>query len=85
MICLTTGRAWFYNQRSSYANSLQVGGKIFEKLQTVKFLMIEIFTIALSLKDVELGLTSPMVGYAFNSHENYNKTYNTCRCARKLY
>ena len=26
--------------------------------------MTEIFTIALSLKDVELGLTSPMVGYA---------------------
>ena len=21
----------------------------------------------------------------FNSHENYNTTYNTCRCTRKLY
>ena len=27
------------------------------------------------------------VGYAifFNSHEDYNTSYNTCRCTRKLY
>ena len=44
MICLTTGRAWFYNQRRLFANSLQQWRPIFEKLRRVKFLRIEIMS-----------------------------------------
>ena len=40
MICLTTGWAWFYNQRLSYANSLQFGGKSLKSFEECNFLRL---------------------------------------------
>ena len=54
MICLTTGRARFYNQRWSYANSLQVGGKSLKSFKEWNFSGKIFLSIALSLKDIEL-------------------------------
>ena len=51
MIFLTTGRAWFHNQKVIIYKFPSSWRQVFEKLQRVKFL-----TIALSMKDIELGL-----------------------------
>ena len=63
MICLTTGQAWFYNQRWSCANSLQVGGKSLKSFEEWNILGEEFLTIALSLKDMKLKLKSPMESF----------------------
>ena len=63
MICLTTGEAWFYNQRWSCANSLQVGGKSLKSFEEWNFLGEKFLTIALSLKDMKLKLKSPMESF----------------------
>ena len=60
MVCLTTGRAWFYDRRWSHANQAkQIFGKLWRSSEDrVKFDMI-----ALSLKDIEPGLKSPMESF----------------------
>ena len=40
MVCLTTGRVWFYNQRWSHANSLQVGSKSLKSFEEWNFLRL---------------------------------------------
>ena len=55
-----TGRARFYNQKRSYANSHQVAGKSLESFfglhKEWNFLGQKFLTIAVSLKDIEQGL-----------------------------
>ena len=63
MICLTIGQAWFYNQRWSCANSLQVGGKFLKSFEEWNFLGEKFLTIELSLKDIKLKLKSPMESF----------------------
>ena len=62
-MCLTTGQAWFYNQRWSRANSLQVGGKSLKSFEEWNFLGEKFLTIELSLKDMKLKLKSPMESF----------------------
>ena len=65
MIFLTTGRARFYNKRWSYANSLQDGSKSLKSLEEWNFLGQKFLTIAVSLKDIELGLDGRMESFTF--------------------
>ena len=59
MICLTTGRVRFYNQRWSYANSLLVGGKSLKSFKERNFVRQKFLTIALSMKHIKQELQSP--------------------------
>ena len=65
MIFLTTGRARFYNKRWSYANFLQDGSKSLKSLEEWNFLGQKLLTIAVSLKDIELGLDGRMESFTF--------------------
>ena len=64
-VCLTTGQAWFCSQRWSYANSLQVSRKPLKGFE--EWISYDRNFLRLSyksLKNIELGLTSPMESFS---------------------
>ena len=59
---------WWYSSQevehgSIIKDDLQVGGKSLKSFKDWNFLGQKFFTIALSLKDIELGLKSPMESF----------------------
>ena len=67
MICLTAGQTWFYDQRRSYANSLQVCRQSLKSFEELNLLGWKFLTITLTSKDIEQGLKSPMESSAIGS------------------
>ena len=79
VICFThSGRAWFYYQRWSYENSLLVDGKSLKSLEEWNFLGQKFLTTELSLKDIELGLKSPMESFPFINLQSVAGWEYTC-------